>query len=143
MSTDANKATLRRLWEEIFNGGNVALIDELVASDYFNHDPIPGESPGSEGLKQFVLYLRSAFPDIHFDIEHLVAEDDKVVTRWQATATHRGEFMGIPPTAITSNLNGMAIHRIENGRIVEGWNNWDALGLLTQLGVMEQSSDES
>ncbi|MFN2202171.1 MAG: ester cyclase [Caldilineaceae bacterium] len=141
MSVAENKAILERFWGEIFNEGDVAVVDELVATEYLNHDLVPGETPGSEGLKGFVLYLRNAFPDIHFDIEQMVAEDDLVVSRWQSTATHRGEFMGIPPTGISAGLNGMAIHRVENGKIVEAWNNWDALGLLTALGAIPQSGD--
>jgi len=141
MSVEDNKAILVRFWEEIFNKGDVSLIDDLVAVDYLNHDLVPGETPGSEGLKGFILYLRNAFPDIHFDIEQTVAEDDLVVSRWQSTATHRGEFMGIPPTGLSAVLNGMAIHRVENGKIVEAWNNWDALGLLTALGAIPQPGE--
>ena len=136
MSTNANKAILNRFWEELFNGGNLSVADEIVAKEYLNHDLVPGETPGREGLKQFVQFLRSAFPDIHFTNQVTVAEDDKVVTRWQAAATHQGEFMGVPATGKSIQITGTAIHRVENGKVVEGWNNWDGLGMLMQLGVV-------
>jgi steroid delta-isomerase-like uncharacterized protein len=136
MSADANKAVLTRFWEEIFNDGNVDVVDEIVAEEYLNHDLVPGEAPGRAGLKQFVLYLRSAFPDLHFTIEQTVADDDKVVVRWRSKGTHKGEFMGVPGTGISTSVTGMAMHRVADGKIVEGWNNWDALGMLTAMGVV-------
>ncbi len=139
MSTDANKAILKRFWEEIFNEGNASVVDELVAKDYLNHDLIPGEAPGSEGLKQFVFLLRNAFPDLHFTVQKTVAAEDTVVTRWQAMGEHGGEFMGVPPTGKRVSVTGMAMHRVDNGKVVEAWNNWDGLGMLTQLGVLPGS----
>lgn len=138
MSTGANRAMLQRFWEEIFNQANTKTLDEIVAKDYLNHDLVPGEGPGSEGLKQFVHLLHNSFADLRFEPTQMVAGDDKVVTRWEATGTHSGEFMGVPATGKKIKATGMAMHRIENGKIVEAWNNWDALGLLTQLGAIPQ-----
>ena len=135
MSID-NKTILRRFFEEIFNEQNLAVADEIVAVDYINHNAAPGETPGREGLKQFVAYLHSGNEGIHFVIEDQVAEGEKVVTRWTATATHTGEFAGIPATGKAFSLTAINIHRVVDGQIQEGWLEWDALGWMQQLGVI-------
>ena len=136
MSTEENKAVLQRFFEEIFNQGNLSVADEIVAVDYVNNNPAPGEQSGREGLKAFAGYLRSAFPDIHFLLEDQVAEGDKVVTRWTVTGTQRGEFAGIPATGKAVSFGATNIHRVGNGRIQEGRLSWDALGMMQQLGVI-------
>jgi steroid delta-isomerase-like uncharacterized protein len=135
MSTQ-NKLILRRFFEEVFNQGNLAVADEIVADGYVNHNPAPGESPGREGLKQFVTGVRTAFRDLHFAIDDQVAEGDKVVTRWRATGIHQGDFAGVPPTGKAVMITALNLHRVSDGQIQEGWLNWDALGLLQQLGVV-------
>jgi len=92
--------------------------------------------PGTAGIKQFISIYRTAYPDTHFTVEDQVAEGDKVATRWTATGTHRGELMGIAPTGKRVTVTGIAITRVTNGKIVETWNNFDALGQLQQLGVI-------
>ncbi len=87
-------------------------------------------------MKQFVSGMRSAFLDLHFTIEDQIAEGDKVVTRWKASGTHRGEFQGVPPTGKQATVPGITIDRIAHGKLVEGWTNWDALGLMQRLGVV-------
>lgn len=138
MSTEANKALVNRLMEEVINQGNVNVADEIVAVDHFSHDPLPGEGPGRAGMAANILAIRAAFPDVRFEAEHTLAEGDKVVIRWRATGTHRGDFIGIPATGKTSVTTGMTMYRIVNGQIVESWNNWDALGMMQQLGVAPQ-----
>ncbi len=134
MSTEENKALDRRFTEEVWNRGNLAVVDELMSADYHEHDPtIPA---GSEGFKQFVLMYRSAFPDVNFTIEDQIAEGDKVVSRWTARGTHKGELMGIPPTGKQVTVTGIVIGRYANGKLVEGWSNYDALGMLQQLGAV-------
>lgn len=135
MSID-NSTILRRFFEELFNDQNLAVADEIVAADYVNHNAAPGETPGREGLKQFVTYLHSANTGMHFVIEDQIAEDEKVVTRWTATATHTGEFAGIPATGKAFSFKAINIHRVVNGQIQEGWLEWDALGWMQQLGVI-------
>jgi steroid delta-isomerase-like uncharacterized protein len=130
-----NKLVLRRFFEEIFNQGNLAAADEIVSSDYVNHNAAPTETPGREGLKQFVTYARAGFRDLHFIIDDQVAEGDKVVTRWTATGIHQGEFAGIAATGKPVTITAINIHRVADGQIQEGWLIWDALGLLQQLGV--------
>lgn len=131
-----NKLILRRFFEELFNQGNLTAADEIVSMNYLNHNAVPGETPGRAGLTQFVTYLRSAFRDLNFTIADQVAEGDKVVTRWNATAIHQGEFAGIPATGKSVVITAINIHRVVDDQIQEGWLNWDALGLLQQLGGM-------
>lgn len=135
MST-ANKTILSRFYKELFSRGDLSVADEIVAENYINHNPIPGESPGREGLKGFVAYLRAGFPDIHFTVDDQLAEGDKVLTCWTVTGTHQGEFAGVPATGKSVNVAGMSVHRVGSGQIQEGWNNWDALGMMQQLGVI-------
>ena len=118
------------------NQGNMSVADEIVAADYVNNNPAPGEQSGREGLKGFAAYLRSAFPDIHFHLQDQVAEEDKVVTRWTVTGTQRGEFAGIPATGKAVSFEAINVHRVANGQVQEGWLSWDALGMMQQLGVI-------
>lgn len=137
MSTEENKALVRRQFEAIWDGGNLAVIDELYAPNYVNHDPAnPEQAGGPGGFKQRVSLYRTAFPDLHLTIEDQVAEGDKVVTRWTASGTHKGDLMGTPPTGKSASVTGMLISRIEGGKFVEEWVNWDTLGLLQQVGAI-------
>jgi steroid delta-isomerase-like uncharacterized protein len=137
--SEENKMLERRAIEEVWNQGHYAIVDEIVASDYLGHSSNPAtETHGREGVKQFYMALHSAFPDIHFVIEDQVADGDKVVTRWTARATHKGEFQGIPPTGNRGELTGITIDRIAGGQIVECWTEIDDLRLLQQLGVIPE-----
>ena len=133
----ANKAILRRFFEEIYNQGNLAVADDLVAADYVSHNPAPGEAPGREGLKAFVAYLRRALADLHVTIEAQVAEGDRVATRYTIRGRQEGEFAGIPPTGKLVTITATSMHRIEDGQIRESWLNWDMLGLIRQLASDE------
>ncbi len=132
-----NKALIRRAVEEVWNRGNFALLDEIVASDFVVHLPTPADDiHGPEGVTHFFGALREAFPDLHFTIEDLIADGDRVVTRWTARGTHRDEFQGIPPTGKQVRLTGTDIDRIAGGKVVECWTTSDDLGLLRQLGMV-------
>ncbi|HEY3227884.1 MAG TPA: ester cyclase [Roseiflexaceae bacterium] len=133
--SEQNKALMRRAVEEVWNRGNVDVLEELVASDFVIHAP-QAEIHGRAGAKQYLAMLREAFPDIHFTIEDQFADGDRVMTRWTARATHRGAFQGIPPTNKQVSLMGTDIDRIVNGKVVECWTSTDDLGLLQQLGVV-------
>ncbi len=135
MSTEENKALSRRFIEEVWNQGKLAVIDELVAPNYVDHDPT-GPIHGPEGMKQFVSMYLAAYPDTHFTIEDQIAERDTVVTRWTARGTHKGPLMGIPPTGKQVTVTGISIDRVVNGKLVEDWSNYDALGMMQQLGVV-------
>ena len=136
--SEQNKALSKRFTEEVFNQGKLQLADELVASNATFYDAgVPGgKFTGPEGMKQFVQIYRGAFPDVRITINDQIAEGDKVVTRWTATGTHKGQLMGIAPTGKHSTVTGMNIDRYQNGKIVEGWANYDMFGMLQQLGVV-------
>ena len=136
MSVKENKAILHRFFEEIFNKGDLAAADELVAGDYVNHNPAPGETPGVEGLKQFATAVRTGFPDILFTIDDQIAEQDRVVTRYTINGTHKAEFAGIPATGRPVTIGMINIHRVVDGQIQEGWLKWDTLDFMQQLGVI-------
>ena len=133
---DRNKAFVSHLVREVIGHGNFSLVDELVSPDYVGHSSSP-EMNTREGHKQFFIALRNAFPDLELSIEDQIAEGDKVVTRWIARGTHRGEFMGIPPTGKRVVLSGIDIDRVADGKLAECWTVSDDLSLLKQLGVLE------
>lgn len=135
MSTEENKALDRRLHEEVYNRGQLALIDELCVPNAVAHHAAM-TLHGTENFKQFAAMYRTAFPDIHFTIEDQIAEGDKVVTRWTIRGTHTGEFQGLPPTGKQGSVTGITIDRFASGKLVESWSNYDALGLMQQFGVV-------
>lgn len=128
-----NKAIYARIVEEGFNKGNLSVTDELVAANHVNHND---NVHGPEEYKGFITLFRTAFPDLHMTILDQIAEGDKVVNRWTATGTHKGELMGIPPTGKQMEVTGTYTARIVGGKIVEEWGNWDGLGMMQQLGVL-------
>src|SRR4051812_11078744 len=137
MSTEENKVLSRRVIEELFNAGNLDVANELIAQDHVHHDPaMREEGHGIEDFKQFAAMYRSAFPDVHIEIEDQIAEGDKVVSRWVAQGTHEGELIGIAPTGNRVTVAGMTIDRIADGKVAETWDNYDALGMMQQLGVI-------
>jgi steroid delta-isomerase-like uncharacterized protein len=134
MSTEANKALIRRHFTAIWNQHQLDVADELVAPDYHSHFPVPGQSPGIAGFKYAVQSLHTGFPDLMIVVDDLIAEGDKVVARLTARGTHQGAFRGIPPTGRAVMWTGIRIFRIAEGKIAEHWANWDDLSLLQQLG---------
>jgi steroid delta-isomerase-like uncharacterized protein len=136
MATQDSKAISRRFFEEVWNGGNLNALDELATPDSVLYDRDMGEHRGIAAGREFISTYRKAFPDLRFTIEEQIAEDDKVVTRWKARGTHRGELMGIPPTEKSVTVSGITIDRIADGKISETIGSWDALGLMQQLGVL-------
>ena len=139
MSTEENKAVFRRLIEESNKGKEAAMaaLEELYAPDYVYHMGGFGDMDLA-AWKQMALAWLTAFPDSHTTLEDLIAEGDKVVARCTMRATHRGEFMGIPPTGKQVSFTGIEIDRIKDGKFVESWFNEDDLGLLQQLGAIPQ-----
>jgi predicted ester cyclase len=136
MSLEQNKAVTRRLFEDVYNAKNVALIDELTTPDYVDHNLTPGLDTGPAGLKQFVQVVAASFPDNHLTIDDVVAEGDRVAVRRTSYNTHTGEpFFGISPSGNTAVFTGTTVYRLVDGRIAELWYNADALALFHQLGV--------
>jgi steroid delta-isomerase-like uncharacterized protein len=133
-----NRAVLDRINEEAFRQGNTGVIDELVAQDFVEHNPMPGFEGNREGFKQMVAGLHQAFPDFDTEVQDQIADGDKVVERWTAGGTHEGEFMGMPATGRRIQIEGMDITRLADGRIVEHWTQMDALAMMQQLGVIPE-----
>ncbi len=136
MSTEANKAIVRRFVEEVQNGGDLTVLDEIAAPDYVNHSAPSGVPADREGLKQLTAMFRQAFPDGQMTIEDMVAEEDRVATRKTFRGTHQEELMGIPPTGQAVAIGLIDIVRLVDGKVVESWSVADDLGLLRQLGAL-------
>ncbi len=136
---EENKAIVRQAYDAI-NRNDLDALDEMVASDITDHDPAPGQGPGLEGVKDYFSSLHAAFPDVQMDVEDMIAEGDKVVARVSVSGTHQGEFMGIAPTGNRVTITGIDILRLTDGKVVEHWGKFDDLGMMQQLGVMEQPS---
>src|SRR6266567_5236337 len=123
MSTEENKTLIRRAYEEGFNQRNLAVLDEVNASDLVFHNAST-TTQGLEAFKQFLSLYLTAFPDAHFTVEDEIAEGDRVASRATLRGTHQGEFMGIPPTGKPMTVTGIGIDRIVDGKFVEGWLNF-------------------
>lgn len=137
-----SKTLARRVIEEILNKGNLEVANESFGEDAVVHDPaIPDAKPGPEGAKEFARIYRGAFPDLHIDIDDQVGEGDLVVSRWTLTGTQQGVFGDIAATNRRVSVKGITIYRFYKGKIAEGWMNWDALGLLQQLGLGGEGAD--
>lgn len=136
MSADT-KAIARRLIEEAFNSGNLAVVDELVAPEFVNYDAaLPEPTRGVEAAKSSIGGYRDAFPDLRMTVEQQIAEGEYVTTRWTGRGTHQGDLFGMSATGKEATVTGITIDRIVDGRIVESRTNWDTLGLMQQLGVI-------
>lgn len=130
-----NSAIVREFVEETINQGRIDSTERFVWEDVVEQVPFPGQGPGVEGLKDVLRGMRAGFPDIHFAIEEQIAEGDKVLSRFEWTGTHRGEFLGVPATGRPVKVWGMVVDRLVDGRIKETRIIMDALGLMMQLGV--------
>jgi steroid delta-isomerase-like uncharacterized protein len=135
--SEQNKLAARRALEEVYSGGNLDLVDELVTDGIIAHSP-GAEFRGVPELKRFVASLRDAFPDLQMTVEDQVAEGDRVVTRWSARGTHKGSFFGIAPTGKTGTMTGIEIDQFVDGKVTECWTSADYLGLMQQLGASPQ-----
>lgn len=134
---ERNKNLIRQATEEIYNQGNYAHFDEIVSEDFVMHSLNPSkEIRGPEGARNFVIALRTAFPDIKFIIRDQFAEGDKVVTHFIAQGTHHGNFQGSPPTGKSFKVSAIDIDYIKNGKVSDCWSNLDELSLLQQLGIV-------
>jgi len=137
MPTEQNKAIFRRMVEEIFNRGNMNLVDEFLAPDFIEREELPpGIPPGREGVKQMTIMFRSAFPDFKATIDDMIAEGDKVVVRMTWSGTHKGEFMGISPTGKSVSFGVIDIVRFSGDKFVEHWGMMDSTSMMQQLGAV-------
>lgn len=137
MSTEPNKALVRQFIEEVFNKGNVSIIDALLAPSFIEHEELPPGIPNDrEGVKLLPQMMHSAFPDFKATIEDMLADGDKVVIRMTWEGTQEGEFMGIPPSGKRMSIGVIDIIRVADGQLVEHWGQMDSMGLMQQLGAM-------
>jgi steroid delta-isomerase-like uncharacterized protein len=137
--SEQNKAMVHRLFEELWNKGNLPVADELIAPTYTHHDvSTPDVGRGPESEKKRVTLYRTAFPELRLTVEAVIAEGESVVARWSCRGAHRGDLSGIAPTGKQFVISGVTVVRFTDGKIVEGWINWDALGLMQQLGVVPE-----
>ena len=130
------KSRTQRIPLEIFNQGKLELIDELFAADFVNRTTPPGVAPTRDGFKQWVMALRTAFPDMHRTVDDSIEEGDKVVTRVTVSGTMRGDFAGMPATGKHATWSEIHILRVANERVVDHWGIIDQMGMLVQLGVI-------
>ena len=138
--SEENKALCRRFYAEVMNQGNLGLVDELCSADFVDHEEFPGVPSGVEGVKQFVTIFRTAFPDLSFTMEDMIAEGDKVTIRGTIVGTHKGDFMGIAPTGKQVAVRTIDVVRIAGGKAVEHWGLTDQMTMMQQLGVMPEGA---
>jgi steroid delta-isomerase-like uncharacterized protein len=139
MSEAENRALFERYFDQVANRDDLDLADEIFAADYQHHDPAnPDPRPmiGSQAVKDHLTSLKSAFPDLIFDIDDIVAEGDSIVVRWTARGTNTGDYFGMPATGKPIEITGMNTWVTRDGQAIEGWVNRDDMGLLQQLGVV-------
>jgi steroid delta-isomerase-like uncharacterized protein len=136
MGTEENKAIVRRFIDEVWNDGNVDVIDEIITADAIDHNPNPGQPPGSEGVKWVVRTFRAAMPDLHMELHDQIAEGSTVVSRWTFSGTQQGELFGIPSTGKRVSVSGIDVIRVADGKMNEHWLCLDQLGMLQQLGIV-------
>lgn len=134
-----NKAVISMFVEEVINQGRLERADDLVAADFVELDPLPGQQQGREGLKEVIGGIRAAFPDIHWVLDEMVAEGDRVVSRFTWSGTHRGVFFGIPATGKSISVKGMVIDHVVAGKMVDSRMLMDSLSMLQQLGAIPTS----
>lgn len=135
MSEVENKRLIRRYYEEVLNQGKLGVLDEIARPDHIEHNPLPGQTQGVEGLKQRVGVIKTAF-NPRFTVEHVIAEGDKVAVMWSNRGTHLVEWFGVAPTGRTVEIQGIDIHLIRDGRMAEHWDVVDMLAILFQIGAL-------
>jgi steroid delta-isomerase-like uncharacterized protein len=141
MSVEENIQLMRRWFREVWNEGRTQTVHDLLASHAVGRGQAGSQGAEIHGPAEFVPFverLRAAFPDMKVTIEEIFGSQDKVVVRWSGTMTHSGEGLGLPPTGKAVRVTGTSMVRILNGQIVEGWDNWDQLGMLEQIGAYKQ-----
>jgi steroid delta-isomerase-like uncharacterized protein len=137
--TQDNATIIRRFADEVITQGKIDSAAQYVWEDVVEQVPLPGQGPGLDGLKDILRAMRAGFPDIIFSIQEQITEGDKVASRFEWSGTHKGEFLGVPPTDRSVKVWGVVIDRLENGRIKDTRIIMDTLGLMAQLGALPPS----
>jgi steroid delta-isomerase-like uncharacterized protein len=138
-SSEQNKAVVRRFVEDVWTNGNVDAIDDLFTEDSVLHDPT-GDVRGPAAFKAYNERYLTAFPDLRYVVQDMIAEDDRVAFRARMRGTHEGEFVGVEPTGRSFDAEGIVIARLEDGLIAERWASYDALGMMRQLGIPPEAT---
>ena len=141
--SEENETLVHRFIEECINQKNLALADVLFSPDYINHAATSDISPDLEGYKHRLGYMMAAFPDLNIAIEDVFSERDKVAVRLTVRGTHKDNYMGVPPTDKQATWTAIAIYKLVDGQIVERWENRDDLGLMRQLGIVQEVPSKS
>lgn len=139
---DENMMQMKKFYSDVVNKGNLALIDEFCAKNFVEHEGLPTEKSGLEGVKDFFKMYRTAFPDLKFEVSQMIAKDDKVVSYINITGTNKGEFMGKPATGKRINIEGIDIVRFQDGKAVEHWGVTDTMTMMEQLGAIPKHGAE-
>ena len=130
------KALMARMYDEVFTGGNLDLIDELIHENFIEHEDLPpGIPPGREAPRTYLIMMRSAFPDFRADIHEMLQDGNKVIARARFSGTHQGEFMGIPATGNRFEVSAVDIVEFEGDKAIGHWGVTDFAGMMRQLGV--------
>jgi len=135
---EQNKEWVKQFYSEILTNGRVDLVDSLVAENYQEHEPLPGYASNKEGLKDFFIMMRKAFPDLANDVKFMVAEGDKVVSYITMTGTHKGDYMGATGTGKIFKIQVIDIIKVVNGQMTEHWGVGDYMTMMEQLGMGAQ-----
>lgn len=130
-----SESVVLRLYEELWNKGNFAVVHELLAEHLVDHTPLPMQGPGLDGFEQIVTMVCSAFPDLHVQVDDAFSDREKACVRWTARGTNTGLLLGLPPTGEHITISGVDIFRLEHERVVEHWGWFDVVGLMQQLGL--------
>ena len=139
-----NRQIVQRFMDECWNQGDLNTVKELVAADCRYHDPVfPSLTSGAENIKNHIQNCRNGFPDLMVTIDDTIAERDEVVIHWTTTGTHKGQFLGMPPTNKKASVTGTSINRIEGSKIAEMWTNWNLMSLMEQLGIAMATAAQS
>ncbi len=131
--TASNKELVRRFYKDVYVDWNMALVDEVVSPQFTSHDWPAGGPTGPLAFRHYYAAIRSAVPNARYEVDDLIAEDDRVVVRWRLLGTHKGEFRGIAPSGRAITLKGIAIHRVQGGKLMERWVVSDLHGLLEDI----------
>lgn len=130
-----NKALLRRFYKEVYVDWNMAVADEVISPQFTSHDWPERGPTGPKAFRDYYSALRAAVPDARYEVDDLIAERDRVVVRWRLLGTHQGDFRGIAPSGQPITLKGIAIYRVESGKLMERWVVSDLHGVLEQIGA--------
>ena len=143
VKSDQNEKLAHRFHMDIFQEGKMDVADEILSPNFVNH--FPGNPPemqrGPDGMKRLAVALRTAFPDMQIIHDDVITQGDKVIIRWSMTGTQDGELFGVPPTGKSVSITGIDIFRVDAGKIVELWQNWDQMGMMQQLGVIPAAEE--